>query len=97
MDDMRRGQCPLCNHPEIVKTNPASIIGTGVVAPLYAHHVNRDSLWSPGGQPFGETHLYVCRSCGYAQCFITHPDRIPIGPEHHTELITAPAPSGPYR
>ncbi len=97
MEDIRKGVCPLCRHNEILKTNPAGIIGSGVVVPLYAHHENRDSVWSPSGEPSGETHLFVCRSCGFAQSFVTNASEIPIGPDHHTELIRGPEPSGPYR
>jgi hypothetical protein len=45
---------------------------------------------------YGTLLLYICRSCGFSQCFATAPDQIPIGEEFRTRLVSRPT-EGPYR
>ena len=54
--------------------------------------VTADPRWVwPGRNPNygrGDLLLYVCRSCGFAEWYVSDPESIPIGPDYRTELVT---------
>ena len=81
MRDMRRGNCPHCDHYEIVQANP-SAFGFYAVAGWKIEH---------------ELNVFVCRRCGFAQWFAYKPDTIVIAEEKGTRLIKGTEPTGPYR
>lgn len=98
MKDIRRGNCPLCDHPEIVEAVSAEFINDGrerIAAVTY------DPRWMLEGRnpsyPHGALKRYVCRSCGFAQEFASNPGAIPIGDQHRTRVISGVKASEPYR
>jgi len=98
MIDIRKGQCPLCDHRQILESIPAEFGDSGTEVPAA---VTYDARWMMGGRnpnsPRGQLRIYVCRSCGYCQHFADDPGTIPVGPDHMTRIIRGPTSESPYR
>jgi hypothetical protein len=96
MNDIRSGICPHCGHNEIIRAKKLHVIpsrytlsepvGIARLSPYY------DDLT-------GELSLFICRrsDCGFAQWFVSEPEKIPISEAHSTELIRGTKIAGPYR
>jgi hypothetical protein len=79
MEDMRKGHCALCRSSDLCRVKPTGLVGTSVLAPLYAHHDNRDApAWRANGEPFGELSAVLCRTCGFLQWFVDDPAEVPL-------------------
>ncbi|MFT5353445.1 MAG: hypothetical protein ACI9KE_000643 [Polyangiales bacterium] len=98
MRDIRNGNCPLCDHDEVVEADP----------PTYGHQdserdmtVTADPRWLMSGRNPGKGHgelrVWFCRSCGFAQWFVSEPATVPISDEHKTRLIKGKKDPGPFR
>ena len=90
MSDLRSGHCALCDHDEVVETEPIELHGdwgerSRPLVAAYARRENGD-VDTDGG--CGRLRLYVCRGCGAAQWFVDMPGTIPIGNEYGTRLVT---------
>jgi hypothetical protein len=96
MRDIRQGQCPLCQHDEIIQAAAADYPeGAWKPTPLAVTYdrAQRD----PVTAALGAYNVFVCRSCGFTQWFASRPENIPIGEQHFTRLIRGPKSEGPYR
>lgn len=88
MRDIRKGNCPLCDHHEVVEAVPPEYgHGSGEIVSA----VTAEPRWLMGGRNAqrhqGEFRVYFCRSCGYAQWFVLKPESVPISDDHRTKLI----------
>jgi DNA-directed RNA polymerase subunit RPC12/RpoP len=94
MDDIRKGTCPLCGHREVIVAFTAVVvdIDPSVSRPVQLGWHDPRLFESPG-----KLTTYACRRCGFAQLFVRDPDKVEIGAEFGTRLLTGPAPEGPYR
>ena len=98
MRDIREGNCPLCDHDEIIEAVPGEFAdGHQEVVAAVAY----DARWLGGGRnprhPHGRLLLYVCRRCGFAQTFAEQPADVPIGEEFLTRLVKGRPPGRGYR
>ncbi len=93
MRDIRQGNCPLCGHHEIVHALPIDF-GAGGIPHAVAYDM---SPWTGLRGTFGALNVFVCRACGFAQWFAHEPEKIPIGKEHGTRLLSGRKPEGPFR
>lgn len=88
MRDIRSGNCPLCDHHEIVAAYPPD---WGMNDTDHPSAVTADPrLIFAGrtpGRTYGRLRLYFCRSCGFSQTFVELPDRVPVGEKYKTALI----------
>jgi hypothetical protein len=89
MKDIREGNCPLCDHNEIIEAVPAEFSDAGeiVAAVTYDPRWLLQGLGRNSRRPRGVLVIYVCRACGYLQWFAKDPDQIPIDEEHCTRLV----------
>ncbi len=92
MDDIRKGRCPLCRHPEVIASQPVDEVG-GASAPM-ALQKDRSRFTGLPKAVHGALVTYTCRSCGYTQWFASQPAEVPIGAEHGTRLIVADGDDG---
>ena len=98
MQDIRKGNCPLCDHHEIIEAiaSEFSADSQDLVAA-----VTYDKRWVIGGRnakyPHGPLRMYVCRSCGFTQWHADSPEQIPIGDDHRTRIINGVERNAPYR
>ncbi|MCC7539958.1 MAG: hypothetical protein IT379_27300 [Deltaproteobacteria bacterium] len=88
MSDLRSGNCPLCDHHEVVEARPGEFgDGSREVGAAVAY----EPRWVLGGRnpeyPYGHLSVCFCRACGYTQWFTAEPDKVPIGDEYETRLI----------
>ncbi len=99
MRDMREGNCPICDHHEIVEGVPCEFSGD-VNRELIAAFTY-DARWLMSGRnpkyAHGELKYYMCRQCGYLQWFVDQPQEVPIGDDYRTRLIEGVERKGPYR
>ena len=53
--------------------------------------VTAEPRWVMGGRNpsygIGELLLHICKSCGFAEWYVSDPESIPIGEDYRTELI----------
>ena len=88
MRDIRKGNCPLCDHHEVVEAVPPEY-GNDHMEVVSA--VTAEPRWMLGGRNprdhQGEFRVYFCRSCGYAQWFVLKPESVPISDDHRTKLV----------
>lgn len=98
MKDIRRGNCPLCDHHEIIEAIPAEF---GESDFERRESVTYEPRWILGGRNpklgHGPLRTYVCRSCGFTQQFADGPDRIPIAPRYSTRIIEGVRRESPFR
>jgi len=98
MRDMRKGQCPVCEHDEVLESVVAEFGHSDFEKPMC---VTYDPRWMfEGRNPthgYGPLRIYVCRSCGFAQWFAGAPEKIPVGDDYRTRIINGPGTDGPYR
>jgi hypothetical protein len=87
--------CRRCGGPQIVRARiPEGFTVDGLAAtwlrPLaltYRHRTSAAGVeYEPDGGA-GYLEAYVCRACGFTEIYCTHPDVLPIGQEHGTELL----------
>lgn len=103
MDDIRNGNCPLCNHHEILEGQPAEFsTDLNVELPMaFAYRLRPLGLILGekrlAEQPFGKLQYYMCRSCGFTQWFVDAPGEVPVGEEFRTRLIQGTPRGGSYR
>jgi hypothetical protein len=101
MEDMRKGECPLCKHDEVIEAIAMDLApvetawppGTGAFAAAVTHTFREGNTFAS----HGIIRRYVRRRCGYMQSFADSPADIPIDAAHRTRLIGNRRPSGPYR
>ncbi|MGE0788624.1 MAG: hypothetical protein AB7S26_23335 [Sandaracinaceae bacterium] len=98
MRDIRSGNCPLCDHHEIVEAQPPDFADEQIEVPSV---VTADPRWMFSGRNpndgHGELRIYFCRSCGYAQHFVLAPESVPISEGHKTRLIVGREGGTPFR
>ena len=98
MRDIRSGNCPLCEHDEIVEVDPPEYYGNDFERDM---NVTADPRWAlPGRNPrkgHGELRIFFCRSCGFAQWFVLEPASVPISDEHETRVIKGKKAESPFR
>ncbi len=96
---MRKGECPLCNHDEVIEAIAMDLApvatqyppGTGAFAAAVTHTFRDGNTFAS----HGIIRRYVCRRCGYLQSFADSPADIPIDEAHRTRLISNRRSSGP--
>jgi len=86
---MKSGQCPKCNATDILVAHPGEYGGDSMeVGPM---SVTAKPRWILGGrdprESIGAMVLYVCRSCGFAEWYVTNPKSVPIGQDYQTEIL----------
>jgi len=90
---MRSGKCPKCRGSEIVVAQPPEYGHGSIETPMT---VTAEPRWFLGGRNprhgKGQLVLYVCRSCGFAEWYVTDPRSIPIGAEYRTRMLGSPEP-----
>lgn len=98
------GPCRRCSGPQIVRARiPEGFTVDGAtatwlrpIAIAYLHTRGATGIeYRPDGG-VGYLEAYVCRRCGFTEIYCTHPEQLPIGPEHGTELLEYPI-EGPLR
>lgn len=98
MRDIRKGNCPLCEHNEIVVSEAGEFGHNDWEKPMC---VTYDARWVASGRNprygHGPLSMYMCRQCGFVQWFARDPQTVPVDDEHKTKLIEGTAPAGPYR
>jgi len=98
-----RGPCARCSCPQLVRVLVRERTGeydSMVPMALTFARETKSSFWEgktantpDRGRPLGILDAYVCRGCGFVEWYAREPDRIPIGPEHGTELVDAAGPA----
>jgi hypothetical protein len=111
VDDIRNGNCPLCNHHEVIEGQPAEQGSVEVpswsrrpsrpTSRSFAHRLNPRRLFAremrPPEEPLGRLQNYMCRSCGFTQWFVNAPGEVPVGEEFRTRLIRGTPRGDSYR
>jgi len=102
MNDMREGNCALCDHDEVVASRLTEFSGDRDLnaRPLAITHAVKKSSWF-GDRPdpdrgIGILTAYMCRRCGFVQMFASQPASVPID-DGETELVKGKPPPAPYR
>ena len=98
MHDIRKGNCPLCQHHEVVEAIQPDFGHAGVE---HASSVTAEPRWVLGGRnpskQYGLLTMYFCRACGYAQEFVQGPGEVPLEGRYKTRLIEGVKRDAPYR
>jgi predicted nucleic-acid-binding Zn-ribbon protein len=92
---IRDGICPRCQHDEIVQALPTELAPYNE-QPLAASHEHSRWYNATVKQQYGIFNAFICRRCGYTEWYATEPEKIPIGDEYHTRLVSRRG-QGPYR
>lgn len=98
MRDIRSGNCPLCDHNEVVEADPPEYYGNDFERDMTVTADPRRVL--PGRNPLkghGEFRVFFCRSCGFAQWFVLKPESVPISEDHKTRVIEGKKAQPPFR
>jgi rubrerythrin len=92
MQDMREGNCPICDHDEVIEAVVRDLLDDSAEYKAVTYEAVNFGTIVPIYQrvPHGVLKMYVCRSCGYTQWFADSPKSIPIGKEFMTKLIVGP-------
>ena len=99
MRDIRQGNCPLCDHHEVVEGDPGEFTGdtNREVTAAFAY----DARWVRSGRnpdhAYGVLKYYMWRQCGYLQWFVDNPQEVPLSDEHRPRLTKGVERKGPYR
>jgi hypothetical protein len=103
MLDMRQGQCPLCQHDEIIEATLSEFSGENDEheRPLAIAHGTRHQFIvgerTDPDRSYGVLSQCICRRCGFVQWFAAEPGKIPVDTTPGLQLIRAPGAGGPYR
>lgn len=98
MKDIRQGECPLCDHPEVIEAVPSVSGRYGDAYHLALSEGRRTDgkTWEDTRVEIGPLTSFTCRACGFTQWFAQNPQSIPIGDGFHTRIVEGPK-RGPYR
>jgi hypothetical protein len=103
MLDMRQGQCPLCQHDEIIEATLSEFSGEldERERPLaIAHGTQHRFIVGERTDPekaYGVLSQCICRRCGFVQWFAAKPGEIPVDTTPGLRMIRSAAGRGPYR